>query len=74
MRVYCNLENELARKEIPKNDIAKALGIKMSTADRKLKGCYPFSLDEALKIQKNFFPQCEIKYLFATEKKGKSSF
>lgn len=61
---YRNLEAECARKGITKKDIALCLDVRYATVSDKMRGKYPFTLDEALKIKKNFFPNLSIEYLF----------
>lgn len=62
--MYPNLEAEMARKEVKKRDLAKCLGVRYATIIEKTKGKRPFLLDEALKIKRTFFPQCDLEYLF----------
>ncbi len=62
--MFNNLEAEIKRKNIRKNDIAKAIGKTYNTLTLKMAGKYPFTYDEALKIQETFFPESEIKDLF----------
>ena len=62
--MFNNLEAEIKRKNIKKNDIAKVIGKTYITLTLKMAGKYPFTYDEALKIQETFFPEIEIKDLF----------
>lgn len=62
--MYSNLEAEIARKKIKKMLIAKEIGRTYNTFNLKLSGKYPFTYDEALKIQEKFFPECDFKELF----------
>ena len=68
--MYPNLEAELARRGIKRVDIARDLfnGRKATVSD-KLNGKYPLLLSEAMKIQKRYFPELELGYLFDTEVK-----
>ena len=62
--MYRNLEAEIVRKNLNKEDIAKAINKTYNTLTLKIAGRYPFTYDEAVTIQENFFPNCEIKQLF----------
>ncbi|CEK30276.1 hypothetical protein JGS6364_09221 [[Clostridium] sordellii] len=62
--MYLNLEAEIARKKIKKASIAKYIGKTYNTLNLKLSGKYSFTYDEALKIQEQFFPECDLKMLF----------
>lgn len=66
-RRYINLEAEMARKGLAKKDIAKTLGVRAATVYDKLKGKYPFTLDEVLKIKNKHFPEFTLEYLFYRE-------
>lgn len=72
--MYLNLEAEIIRRKIPKNDIANFIGKSYTTFIFKLSGKSNFTYEEALKIQEKFFPDMDIKYLFQKhvneEKKG----
>ncbi|WP_438521810.1 hypothetical protein [Clostridium sp.] len=62
--MFNNLEAEIARKKINKKLIASTIGRSYSTLTSKISGKFPFTYDEALKIQEVFFPECDIKDLF----------
>ncbi|MDU1053325.1 hypothetical protein [Clostridium baratii] len=62
--MYCNLEAEIARKKIKKPIIAEAIGKTYNTLNLKIAGKYPFTYDEALIIQEEFFPEVDLKELF----------
>ncbi|NEZ46529.1 hypothetical protein FDF74_04775 [Clostridium niameyense] len=62
--MYSNLEAEIVRKKIKKPLIAEAIGRTYNTLNLKIAGKYPFTYDEAIKIQEEFFPECELKELF----------
>lgn len=70
--MYLNLEAEIVRSNIPKENIAKAIGKTYNTLTLKLNGKYPFTYDEALKIQETFFPNIELKVLFKREQNYKN--
>ncbi|MCR8658950.1 XRE family transcriptional regulator [Paenibacillus endoradicis] len=62
--MFRNLEAEMARNGVNKGDFAKFLGVRYATVIDKTKGRNRFYLDEASKIQRHFFPNCTIEYLF----------
>lgn len=62
--MYNNLEAEIVRKRIKKQDIAKEIGRTYNTLNLKIAGKYQFTYDEALTIQEKFFPECDFKKLF----------
>lgn len=66
-RRYVNLEAEIARKGLSKKEIAETLGVRLATVYDKLKGKYPFTLDEAFKMRNTYFPEFTLEYLFYTE-------
>lgn len=59
-----NLKAEIVRHNIKKTEIAKCLNIGNRTLYGKIKGETKFTTDEAFKIQKTFFPECTLDYLF----------
>ena len=66
--MYKNLENELKRKGLSVNAAAAAIGMpeptfrgKLSVKERS------FSIEEAIKIKLNLFPELDIMYLFKKE-------
>lgn len=65
--MYKNLEAEMVREGVTRNDLAKTLGVRYATVIDKLKGRYSFTLDEAFIIRNKHFPHFSIEYLFATE-------
>ena len=65
--MYPNLEAEIARKRIKKPILASAIGRSYNTLNLKIAGKYPFTYDEALKIQEEFFPDYDLKELFKQE-------
>ena len=63
--MYKNLICEMKMKKISNIEIAKILGIHRNTVKRKIyeeNTC--FKMDEAQKIQKEFFPNLTTDYLF----------
>lgn len=65
---YINLRAEMARKEITVKELAKNLKKSTGKISKNLNGSGgDFTVGEALFIQENFFPECEISYLFRRE-------
>lgn len=64
-----NLLAEMARKEITMKQLSSTAGINERTTYNKTREISQFTLDEALKIQKQLFPELDIKYLFKGENK-----
>lgn len=62
--MYCNLEAEIARKNINGKDIAKKLNISESNFSLKRTGKYKFKINECTLIKKEYFPDLTIDYLF----------
>lgn len=69
--MYRNLEAEMVRHDINRKDIAKFLNLRYATIVQKLNGTYPFKLNEAMLIKKEFFPNLTMEYLFHAEEKPK---
>jgi len=65
--LFNNLEAEIKRKQIHKEDIAIEIGKTYPTLTRKLNGQYPFTYKEALLIHERFFPECDFKTLFSED-------
>ncbi len=61
---YPNLEAELKRKQITREQIAKSLNIDVNTVSRKLTGKSKITLDEALAIRKLIDENYDLKDLF----------
>lgn len=68
--VYSNLIAEMARKKIRQSDIADKLGNSISSISQKLNGKQRLTFDEAMAIHDEFFPDTDIKYLFARSDGG----
>ena len=62
--VFSNLRAEMARKGITIQNLANELEISRQTASHKFSGKAPLYLDEAIKINKRFFPETTVDYLF----------
>lgn len=63
-----NLEKARKDKGISLVDIADVLDVRSQTVRDKINGKYAFKFSEALKLQKTFFPEYEITYLFTPDK------
>lgn len=59
-----NLEEIRKDKGVSLVDIADLLEVKYQTVSNKINGDSPFQFDEALLIQRTFFPEYELTYLF----------
>lgn len=64
MTVYNNLRAEMARHHLTIQSMAAGLKMNRDTLSRKLSGKSPLYLDEAFKIQRMFFPDLDVSYLF----------
>lgn len=64
MTVYNNLRAEMARHHLTIQSMAVGLKMNRDTLSRKLSGKSPLYLDEAFKIQRMFFPDLDVSYLF----------
>ena len=62
-----NLRGEMAKRKVSIEDISSLLGIHRNSVANKLNGDSPFSIEQSFKIQETYFPDLELKYLFATE-------
>lgn len=63
--MFPNLEVEISRKRISKQDLAKTIHKSYKTLLRKLSGKCPLTLDEAEAIAKEYFPEMRLEYLFS---------
>jgi predicted transcriptional regulator len=59
-----NLRAEIARKDLSKGEIARALGISQSALSDRLSEPSRFRITECHKIRDKFFPEHTIDYLF----------
>lgn len=64
MTVYNNLRAEMARHHLTIQSMAAGLKMNRDTLSRKLSGKSPLYLDEAFRIQRMFFPDLDVSYLF----------
>jgi DNA-binding XRE family transcriptional regulator len=65
--MHKNLRAEMVRIDVKPADIAQLLGVRYATVIDKLNGRYGFTLKEALKIKRKYFPEHNIEYLFENE-------
>ena len=59
-----NLRAEMSRKNLGITEMAKALNVNRNTLARRLACKSRISLREAFAIQRAFFPESDIRYLF----------
>lgn len=64
---YRNLKAEMGRKDVTIEAISKELGVHRNSVSNKINGTSSFSIEEAMRIKKKFFPDLEYCYLFQTE-------
>lgn len=62
--MYMNLQAEMLRRNIKREDLAKFLGIRASSISNKINGKHYFKFNEAMEIKKEFFPELTLDYLF----------
>lgn len=62
--IFSDLRAEMARNNIRIKDMAKAIGVTRDTMGLKLSGKAPLRLDEAFKINRDFFPNKSLWELF----------
>ncbi|MBE6889988.1 MAG: XRE family transcriptional regulator [Ruminococcaceae bacterium] len=63
-----NLKTEMYRTKTSSNKIAKAIGISKEAMSHKVTEKTQFTRDEMFAIQDKFFPETDMKYLFASDK------
>lgn len=66
MAKYPNLEAEIARHGLLKQDIADSLGVARNTFYRWVNGETEFPLAQAKTVHRRYFGECEFSYLFTT--------
>ena len=67
IKMYHNLDAEMARAKITRNMLAKQIGRTPTTLSLKLNGKAPLTLAECIEIKNAVNPDCTVDYLFATE-------
>ncbi len=70
---YSNLRAELARDGVSMEEVSKALNIHRNSVANKINGDTPFTVEEAFKVQKKFFPKLSLDYLFAADSTDKET-
>ncbi len=65
--MYLNLEVEILKHKIKKEEIAKVIDKTLNTLRQKMMGTSNFTYDEAVKIQETFFENYDLKELFKNE-------
>ena len=61
---YPVLESEIILRNTTKKKMREFLGVEQSTFVTKLNGTRRFSLDEAIRLQEEFFPDISVNELF----------
>ena len=69
-RPYMNLQIEMLKKGVTQEELAKLIKRTRLTISNKLQGETSFLVEEAFLIQKTFFPDKELNYLFRRTKKN----
>lgn len=62
--MYGNLIAEMKKAKITQTRIAKLLQISNNSVSKKISGKFSFRADEMFAIQKEFFPDKTLEYLF----------
>lgn len=70
---YPVLIGEMAKRQIKKKTLARAIGICDKALNNKLNGRVPFTWPEVKTIQKEYFPDISPGELFATEEEIQES-
>lgn len=68
--MYPNLEVEMARIGIKRKDLAVLFRNRSATVSDKLNGKSRLLLDEAQEIQRTFFPDKKLDYLFKRDEQA----
>lgn len=64
---YSNLRGEMAKRKILIENISDLLKIHRNSVANKVNGKSAFTIEESMKVQEHFFPDLELKYLFARD-------
>lgn len=62
--MFPNLDLEMRKKGLKRKDLAILFGDRVPTVSERLNGKSELTMREAISIQKKFFPDLEIDYLF----------
>lgn len=65
--MLANLDKVRKDNEVTLTDMADAIHVRYQTVADKINGVSDFKFNEALLIQQKFFPEYDLKYLFARE-------
>ena len=65
--MYSNLIAEMKAKKVSRSNIQKLLDIHYNSVSNKFSHKTCFTIDEAIKIQEHFFPECELSELFKVD-------
>ena len=65
--MYSNLVAEMKANGVSKSDPQKLLQVHYNSVLNKLAHRTCFTIDEAMKIQEQFFPECELSELFRAD-------
>lgn len=63
-----NLIGEMAKRKVSKEDLSKLLGIHWNSVANKINGSSSFTVDEAVRIRDEYFPEWKIEDLFQKSK------
>lgn len=63
--MFSNLRAEMARQRVTIQEVANAIGVGRDAASQKLSGKTPITLADAFKIEQKYFPDYDVRYLFA---------
>lgn len=60
-----NIDKARKEKGVAIVDMADFLGVRAQTISDKINGTYDFKFTEALSLQRKFFPEYDLEYLFS---------
>ncbi|KGE20579.1 hypothetical protein PWYN_15420 [Paenibacillus wynnii] len=64
--MYTNLSSEMERRGVTISAMSRELKMRRGTVSDKLHGKFRLHYDEALKIKRIFFSDCDMERLFST--------
>lgn len=65
--MFTNLYAEMKRANVTQTDISKKLGITNRAFNKKIRGGSDFTSNEMFEIQKQYFPDKTLEYLFSRD-------
>lgn len=68
---YANLSSEMERRGVTISAMSRELKMRRGTISDKLHGKFRLHYDEAVKIKRIFFSDCDIEQLFSTDENNK---